>query len=245
VIELLPEDKHWWFASRTRALQALVDPAVRELGINGRVLDVGCGAGNMHHHLQHYGTVVGFDPFAGALDVAVDRGHRVVQADAATLPFADESFDFIAALDVVEHCQDDFRVLSEMHRTVRRGGLVAITVPAYNWLWSFNDVINHHFRRYTAGRLRERVEEAGLKVRRIGYNNFFVFPLAAAMIRLRGLSGPQLSAPSTDGAHQVEMQPASPPVNVVLGLVGRLEAELIRSMDLPFGVGLLCVAERP
>jgi SAM-dependent methyltransferase len=226
-------------------LQALIDPAVKELGVVGRVLDVGCGAGNMHHHLEQYGTVVGFDPFVQALDVAVDRGHKVVQADASTQPIAHESIDHIAALDVVEHCEDDFRVLSEIHRTVRRGGLVAITVPAYNWLWSFNDVVNQHFRRYTAGRLRSRVEEAGLKVRRIGYNNFFVFPLAAAMIRLRGLSGPKLSAPTTDGAHQVEMQPASPPVNLVLGLVGKLEAQLIQSMDLPVGVGILCVAERP
>ena len=47
---VLEEDKHWWFASRTRAILGYLDRYVGA-GKNLRVLDIGCGAGNMAHHL--------------------------------------------------------------------------------------------------------------------------------------------------------------------------------------------------
>lgn len=246
MIVRLPEDTHWWFASRTRALQALLDTAaVPSNPEPPRVLDIGCGAGNMTHHLEQYGQVVGFDPHAGALKVAVARGCTVLQSDASALPFGDGTFDLVAALDVIEHCQDDFAVLSEIQRVLKPGGLLAVTVPAFEWLWSYNDVLNRHYRRYTAEQLRERVEEAGFTVKRLGYNNFFVFPLAAAVIVARGKTpARKLSAPVTDGAYQVEMEPTAAPINAVLDTVGRIEAKVIRRRDLPIGTGILCIAER-
>ncbi|MFN8532144.1 MAG: class I SAM-dependent methyltransferase [Dehalococcoidia bacterium] len=245
MLRLLPEDRHWWFASRTRALQALLDPAVGSRAGTLRVLDVGCGAGNMRHHLAEYGDVIGFDPHRGALAVAQQRDCEVVQADAATLPFADESFDLVAALDVIEHCDDDFAVLLELHRVLRPGGLLAVTVPAFEWLWTINDTINEHRRRYTAGQLRTRIEEAGFEIGRMSYNNFLIFPLAAPLMVARGRGGStSRSSPITDGSYQVEMEPASPPVNFVLDRVGRIEASAIRVTDLPVGTGILCIAER-
>jgi SAM-dependent methyltransferase len=245
VLRLLPEDRHWWFASRTRALQALLDPLLAERAGSVRVLDVGCGAGNMAHHLARYGEVVGFDPFRGALEVAHERRCTVVQADAAALPFPDAAFDLVAALDVIEHCDDDFAVLCEIQRVLRPGGLLAVTVPAFDWLWTYNDTVNQHRRRYTASQLRTRLEEAGFAIRRLSYNNCLIFPLAAPMLLARGKGRPRmLSAPITDGAYQVEMEPVSPPVNVVLDYIGRLEASLIRRLDLPVGTGILGIAER-
>ena len=70
---VLEEDKHWWFASRTRAILGLLD---RFLPADAQrlVLDVGCGAGNMAHHLAHYGRVIGVDPNPNPLQVARARG---------------------------------------------------------------------------------------------------------------------------------------------------------------------------
>lgn len=114
------EDRNWWFAARTHALLGIVDrqlaaslPARLARTENSRlVLDVGCGAGNMHHHLLRYGKVYGADVFLKPLRVARQRGHNVTQAGGSSLPFPDGSFDVVMALDVIEHCQDDGAVLS-------------------------------------------------------------------------------------------------------------------------------------
>ena len=66
---VLEEDKHWWFASRTRAILGYLDRYMGP-GTNRRVLDVGCGAGNMAHHLAHYGQVTGVDLHSRPLEVA-------------------------------------------------------------------------------------------------------------------------------------------------------------------------------
>ena len=239
------EDSHWWFASRTHALLGLLD---RELVQNHlRVLDVGCGAGNMILHLSRYGSVVGIDNNPVPLEIAHQRGYDARLAQAEDMPFEDESFDLVTTLDVIEHSDDDVRILRECHRVCADGGLLAITVPAFQWLWSHNDVINEHKRRYSRSELRAKLTAAGFEARRMTYNNCFIFPAAAALILARRIARrePELAAPSSDQeAYQVEMEPASPPVNAILRALGRLEAAVLRATDLPFGTSIICLASK-
>jgi SAM-dependent methyltransferase len=243
----LAEDKHWWFSSRTRALLNMLDGAVGRSGGPRRVLDVGCGAGNMFHHLARYGSVVGVENNPKPLQVAVERGYDVRLAPAESMPFPEGSFDLIAALDVIEHCVDDVAVLREIHRVAAPGALLVITTPAFAWLWSHNDEVNHHFRRYSGPLLRTRLDIAGFRVRRLAYNNFFIFPVVTTLIfsRRKGGTVPELAAPDKDEeAYQVEMEPASPLVNAALTAVGWVEAALLRRINLPFGTAMICIAER-
>jgi SAM-dependent methyltransferase len=241
----LDEDSHWWFASRTRALIGLLDRELADTRL--RVLDVGCGAGNMIHHLSRYGTVVGIDNNPVPLKVANRRGYDARLADAERLPFDDGDFNLVTALDVVEHCDDDLQILRECHRVCSDDGLLAVTVPAYQWLWSSNDIINEHRRRYSRADLESKLAQAGFQSVRMTYNNFFIFPAAAGLILARrgAAKEPNLATPTSDQeAYQVEMEPTSPPVNAVLAAVGRFEAALIRHIDLPFGTSLICIARK-
>ncbi|MCL4299057.1 MAG: hypothetical protein KJ077_25195, partial [Anaerolineae bacterium] len=56
----IPEDRHWWFSSRTRALTTVMDRLLPKTA-GFHLLDVGCGAGNMIHHLGEYGRVKGIE----------------------------------------------------------------------------------------------------------------------------------------------------------------------------------------
>ncbi|MBU1879321.1 MAG: class I SAM-dependent methyltransferase, partial [Chloroflexi bacterium] len=240
-----PEDEHWWFASRTWALLGMLDRCVTT--DDRRVLDAGCGAGNMIHHLARYGPVVGLDNNYKPLMVARGRGYDVSQGSGEAVPFPDGAFDIVAALDTIEHIEDEDAVLRECARAIRPGGLLVLTGPAFMFLWSQNDEVNHHYRRYTVGELKKKLARHGFRVRRAGYNNFFLFPLAAALILLRRWSGkaPELAAPDTDkDAYQVEMEPASPLMNTVLSVVGRVEAAILRHVGLPWGTGFLLIAEK-
>lgn len=248
VLTVLEEDRHAWFAGRTRAILRLLDEELgeREPGETRKVLDIGSGAGNMAHHLAHYGQVIGLDPHPKPLAVAASRGLEVCQAVGNALPFADDTFDLAALLDTVEHIEDELGVLRETYRVLKPGGKAIVTVPAFMWLWSYNDEINAHKRRYTAAELGQKLSLCGFQVRRLTYNNFFLFPLIAGMRALRK-EQPKLDSPHLSEAeevYQVEMEAIPEPANTILHGVGWLEAELLRHTDLPFGVSVLCVAEK-
>ncbi|MEJ2208290.1 MAG: methyltransferase domain-containing protein [Anaerolineae bacterium] len=245
--ERIEEDNHWWFAGRTWSLLNMLD-RLMPAGGGARILDVGCGAGNMFHHLARYGSVVGVDNNPRPLAVARERGYDVRQAGADDLPFDDDAFDLVSLLDTVEHCEDDMAVLRECYRVCAPGGRLLITVPAFQWLWSHNDVINAHQRRYSAPDLEEKLKRLGFRLERLTYNNFALFPLAAGLILLRrgAEREPELASPHFDeDAYQVEMEPAPPLLNGLLKAVTWTESQILRWINLPVGTSIICIARKP
>jgi SAM-dependent methyltransferase len=244
MLTVLDEDRHWWFATRTRAILAYLDRYVGP-GMDRRVLDIGCGAANMTHHLRHYGQVVGVDSNPKPLVVARERSLESYEAFADHLPFGDGDFDLVTLLDTLEHVPAEDQVLAECRRVLRspdpaqgiRGGKLLVTSPAFMFLWSQNDDINMHQRRYTVPELRDRLAQHGFRTLRISYTNFFIFPGAAALILLRrGRAEPQLASPHlNDDAYQVEMEPAPPLVNGVLTAAGRVEVALLKHFANSYG----------
>ena len=243
----IAEDEHWWFAGRTWSLLNMLDRLVPP-DKKKRVLDIGCGAGNMFHHLARYGRVAGVDNDPKPLVVAQDRGYKVREGTAEDLPFGDDSFDLVTLLDTLEHCDDDLLVLRECYRVCAPGSHLVVTVPALMWLWSYNDVLNAHKRRYTTKELRTRLRRIGFRVRRTSYNNFFVFPMASALILLRrGMKQkPELGSPHFDQeSYQVEMEPAPPLLNTLLRGVTWTESQVLRWLNLPVGTSIICIAQKP
>ncbi len=249
VLTVLDEDRHAWFAGRTRAVLKYLDAEMGTAapGSDRLVLDLGTGAGNMAHHLAHYGQVVGLEYNARPIPVAQQRGLEVLRGSGTELPFDDNSFDLVALLDTIEHIPDELGVLRECQRVIKPGGKIIITVPAYMWLWSYNDEINEHQRRYTTDDLAAKLRLSGFEVKRLSYNNFFLFPPIAALRLLRPYQ-PDLESPHVTEAeevYQVEMEPIPEPANTVLHGVYWAEAEILERTNLPFGVSVICVAEKP
>jgi len=171
------EDSHFWFVSRRRIFFDLLD---RELGPRRdlKVLEIGCGAGGLLGPLRRYGEVHGLDIDREYVQFCKKRGfERVLCGSGYELPFADASFDLVCLFDTMEHIPDEAKALREVHRVLRPGGRLFVSVPAYQWLWSQNDRIAHHCRRYTAGRLRRALQGSGLRPRRISYFNTMLLPL--------------------------------------------------------------------
>jgi hypothetical protein len=154
----------------------------------------------------------------------------------------------------VEHVPAEDRVFEECRRVLRgpgpaagqSGGKLLVTVPAFMFLWSKNDGINMHQRRYTAPELKAKLRRNGFNVLRISYNNSFLFfPSAALILLRRGRAEPELASPHFDeDAYQVEMEPAPPLLNRVLTGVGKLEVALLRCINLPVGTSIIAIAEK-
>lgn len=94
------------------------------------VLDLGCAGGFMSEAIAARGArVTGIDPAAEAISAARDhaaRQGRKIHYDVGVgedLPYADTSFDVVVCVDVLEHVQDLGKVLAEIERVLRPGGI--------------------------------------------------------------------------------------------------------------------------
>jgi SAM-dependent methyltransferase len=229
------EQRHFWF----RAVRAIVLDQVRDLLAEPvRVLDAGCGTGGLLSLMPDRWSRVGVDFSQRALDYTRTRaGVPTVRSDLGALPFADRSFDVVFALDVVEHCDDDAKVVSELARVLTPGGRLIVTVPAFQFLWSAHDVALHHRRRYRRPQLTRVLELTRLRIDRISYFNSALFaPIAGIRLARRFL-------PSAEGATS-DAVPLPDPINELLYTLMSSERSLLRRTQLPFGVSLLAVATR-
>jgi SAM-dependent methyltransferase len=143
---------------------------------NPRILDVGCGTGANLKMLAAYGRAEGVDISPQAVDFCHERGLDSVKLGAIEqLPFDNDSFELVTALDVVEHLDDDVAGLREMRRVLRRDGRLLLFVPAFMFLWGVQDDVSNHRRRYTLPSLLKAVEEAGFSVEWSSYANISFF----------------------------------------------------------------------
>ncbi|HEX6454971.1 MAG TPA: class I SAM-dependent methyltransferase [Solirubrobacterales bacterium] len=224
------EDRHWWYRGRWAVVEALLSRV--QLPSQPRILDAGCGTGGNLQKFGRLGVATGVEPSQEGVRFCRERGlERVHQAGLEKLPFDDGSFDLVAATDVVEHVAAEGQALRELLRVTAPGGIMLLTVPAYMWLWSEEDVNLHHHRRYTRRRLRQAVTAAGWEPLFSTYFNTLLLPPIALAKKLRR---------SSNGA-DLDRTPAS--LDGPLSLPMRIEARLIRAgVRLPGGVsvGIVC-----
>lgn len=240
------EESHWWFVGRRQIIKSFLERVLRALkadraddgghGTAIKILDVGCGTGANLEMLSEFGEAEGVDVSVDALSFCQARGLvNVKQGAAEALPYADNSFDLVTGLDVVEHLDDDLAGLKEMRRVLRGEGRVLLFVPAFMFLWGVQDDISNHRRRYTLAGLKQVVTAAGFEVERATYVNISFFApilLGRLLMRATGFR-PASENNLTIGA-----------LNGLLGRVLGAESSILRHVNFPFGVSVICVARR-
>lgn len=172
---------HFWLAGKRQLVWLLLQRYVDRNASSLTLLDLGCGAGYALGELQRWGTVIGMDSSSAALAhcrTQLDGRVPLVQGSTEALPCRDGAFSLIAALDVFEHVDDDVMALRECWRILRPGGLLVLTVPAFQWLWGDHDEWSLHRRRYRVVDLRDKLERGGFEPLRLTYCELlFVAPL--------------------------------------------------------------------
>jgi hypothetical protein len=134
----------------------------------------------------------------------------------------------------------DERALKNWFELLNSNGTLMVFVPAFMFLWSDHDEVNHHFRRYTVSSLSDKIKAAGFNVSKKGYWNSILFPLIAGVRMTQ-----KLLPGGKDHEPEDDLSLPSGLVNKALsGLLG-LENAMIRTVTLPFGVSTFCIAEKP
>ena len=244
------EDKHFWFRSRNRCIAAALR-SLPDFSAIGDVLEVGCGTGVVLAELQRLfpaGRVTGMDLFEEGLKFARRRFNgALIQGDVFTHSFT-ESFDLVGAFDVIEHLDDDQKILRRFWQQLKPGGHLIVTAPAHMSLWSYFDEVAHHRRRYAPAELEQKLVAAGFVVE---YATHFMAALVPPMWIKRRLLGER--AGKLSRATTVRQQAAAesdlkidPLVNWFFEMILLPEAYLIsKRLRLPLGTSLLALATRP
>jgi len=231
------EATHWWFTERRRLFARLI--RAMALPPRARILDIGASTGANLRMLREIGFAgcEGLDSSDEAVRWCAEKGlGNVTKGDICDLPFADATFDLVLATDVIEHVDDDAAALRGIRRVLKPGGRALITVPTFRILWGLQDVVSHHKRRYRAGELRARIEDAGLHIVRGFYFNYILFlPILVARTIIRLLRIRMSS--------EMQLNPGF--LNPVLRLIFRCDVATAPWLHPPFGVSCLAVAERP
>ena len=181
---------HWWFQSRRELCLRQVARAAAEVPTGGRrrrLLDYGCGTGFDLPHLAEYGDVAGADLGTAPAAAARRDARFPIYEVPRDLDRLRAGQDVVTAFDVLEHFDDDVEGLRTLASLLVPAGQIVLTVPAYEWLWSGEDVVSQHRRRYTMRSLRQVVGAAGLAVRFASYFNMTILPGVAAVVWARRL----------------------------------------------------------
>ena len=229
------EKKHWWYSTRRKIVHKLIGKYLPQKdGL--KILDVGCGGGLLTQELQKYGKAVCIDPSEEAVNFACARGVNAEKVSIIDYKRENE-YDCVVALDVLEHCENDLSAVKNIYNLLKPGGIAIIFVPALNCFWGEQDVISHHFRRYTRNDLHNKFKNAGFEPITQSYFNFFLSPAVflsrklSNIIKIKTISKSELTNS-----------------NFILNKIGKiifgLEYYLIPKFKFPFGVSLLGVYKK-
>jgi ubiquinone/menaquinone biosynthesis C-methylase UbiE len=232
------EDSHWWFVSRRRLVNALLEPLL-SASSNERILDIGCGTGGNLERLARWGNTVGLDLNPVALNLARCRKlPRLTQASGPALPYSNDTFTLVTAFDVLYHrwIPDNNQALDECYRVLKSGGWLLLTNPALPALWSTHDEIFYTRQRYTLSNARQKLIESGFKPCLCSYANALLLPIIFVV---------RLAARWFKAMDQASRQPPPAWLNHWLIGIGNLEGAWVRrGGTFPLGSSLICLAQK-
>lgn len=242
------EEGSFWFNHRNACIAAAIDRHRAPSG--GPIFDVGGGNGFVSLGLAQAGfEVVLVEPGdEGATNARLRGVDNVIRATTESAGFLPGSLPAVGLFDVIEHIEDDESFLRSMHELLRPRGILYATVPAYQLLWSAEDIAAGHFRRYDRDSIRSVLERAGFEVR---YLTHIFRPLPLPVLLFRALPHRLRRSGARDGERR---QPSSRERDHgtgggVIGKLARriLEPEVGRienGVEMAFGGSILIVAER-
>jgi SAM-dependent methyltransferase len=145
--------------------------------IGTKILEVGCGIGNLTYYLQHFGALSSIDISDRYLaHMKIDYPdicfYKFDISDEAVQILRKEQFDTVVCVNVLEHVQNDKKALQNIYEILKPDGRLLLYVPALPWLYGTVDADLAHYRRYNKKRLEEIVTHAGFRIEKIFYSNF-------------------------------------------------------------------------
>lgn len=224
----------WWIESRNDLIDKLFPKFIFNKDL--RILDIGCGTGLNYKSLKAYGEVCNLDYSEKAVQYCKGKKVRnLLRGDAKRLPFCSSTFGLVTAIELIEHIDEDFLVISEIYRILRKGGIALITVPAFKFLWSYDDITSGHKRRYTLRTIHKLLERTGFQILLSNHRYFFIFIPTFILFKFQYIF--------KKGQNSLQYTPNF--LNNFLRKISKLENYLIfKGVKFHAGVGIVCIVKK-
>jgi len=178
------EDNSFWFEHRN----SVIVEVIRKFPPPGGeyLLDVGGGNGFVASAIEKNGiNAIIVEPGRTGILNAKKRGvNNLVCSSLEDLQIKESSIPAIGLFDVLEHIEKDKDFLAQIYKILKFEGRIYLTVPAYNFLWSGEDIYAGHYRRYNLDTITTIFEEAGFYIE---YKTYFFSILPVAVFFFRSL----------------------------------------------------------
>jgi ubiquinone/menaquinone biosynthesis C-methylase UbiE len=231
------EDNHFFYISNHRIILSLVKKYCNKKNL--KILDAGCGTGLLAKKLSKFGEVWAIDISTEALKYAKKRKLKLKKGSITEIPFKESLFDLVTCIDVINHqaVKSDIAGMREIYRVLKPGGLLVIRTSANPWLKLVHDKHVYIRERYSKDKFEAKLKKADFNVKRISYINMILLPLAALTMTLEMLRAKE------NAESGVTRVPGF--LNKILIFLLSSEAYLLPKLNLPFGIGLVAVCQKP
>ena len=174
------EQDSFWFNHRNN----VIIQAVKNYSPQNFFFDIGGANGFVAKGLQDAGVkVVLVEPGpVGSMHAKNRNIENVVCSTLEDAEFEKSSMHSVGLFDVLEHIEDDYKLLTDIHNYMKQDGYIYITVPAYNFLWSNEDIDAGHHRRYSLAQMNELLVNCGFDIEYSTYI-FSILPLPIFFFR--------------------------------------------------------------
>lgn len=232
------ENKHFWFLHRK---QFIYQELSRLIPIDKRIIEVGAGTGSVARYLIEKGYrnfAIGELHFQG-LRYAQSYGIKdCYQFDLLRSPF-DQDFDAVCMFDVLEHLEDPFLALKNVYQMLEVNGYVILTLPAHQWLWSREDKVAGHKKRYTKNMIKNELEGSGFEV----ITNTYFFKFITPLLFLRRVINPdnELSISENEYKNEIKINGF---INFILSVLCRVENRISSILPNLFGGSLFVIGRK-
>jgi 2-polyprenyl-3-methyl-5-hydroxy-6-metoxy-1,4-benzoquinol methylase len=223
------EDANWWWGKARMEIVRQCMEGIMSGHMN--ILEIGAGFGDMTSMLSGFGSVKAIEPYSDAVSylqnsLKVNAYHGTFESFAET-----GKYDLVTCFDALEHIEDDGKALYKMEALLNDKGFLILTVPAYMFLWSRHDEMNHHHRRYSRKELIKKLPRS-LVIRKASYFNTLLFPMAILdrLVLARNRKSYSLDPNKS--------------VNAILYRIFSMERSILRLTNFPFGVSILLIAQK-
>ena len=217
------ESENWWYLARIDLIQHLLSKYAPHFD---SILDIGCGTGSI---LEKYPSkkCVGVEQNPIAIQYAKEKGLTIQPS----LEKVHGTFDVVLMMDVLEHVKEDHAFLKKALEHVNENGILVITVPAFQWMWSTHDDLVHHVRRYNKKMVKEMIAASGGKCVHASYwNASFFLP---AIVKKKVFS-----------SDESDLGPVHPVINSTALSVLKMENRFSSNVPLPLGTSVYAIVKK-